>query len=441
MRGRPNLYVSYEADQALLPTWTQRVAVILVLVAVVLIPLGGGFEAGETSFHPLGFLADSDWLKILTRVGIFAVAALGLNILTGLAGQVSLGHAFFMGLGAYTAAVLGGEVGSEGFFGPRWGMGLPIWIWLPAAGIVAALIGMLVAPTAVRVRGLYLAFVTLGLVFIGEWAFRTFASVTGGSQSGREFPGLEIRVWKEETPLLDLTRDGPAWFFVNWIDWLMGPWINFPDEMSEEAKTFFFVLVLTVVFVFLAKNLQRTRIGRSFMAVRDRDIAAEVMGVGDAKAKLQAFAISSFYAGVAGALLAAFVGRLIPEGFNLFLSVQVLAMILIGGAGTVAGTLLGASFVIVLPRLVRDFSSWLTTTVESGTGIVSSAADAIVSTGPDNAGLVSVASGVTPGLNVAQLNLLIYGLLIIVFLIFEPLGLYGIWIRIRNYWKGWPFTY
>ncbi len=441
MRGRPNLYVSYEAEQSLLPTWTQRIAATLVVLVLVLIPLGGGLEVGESSFRPLGFLADADWLKILTQVGIFAVAALGLNILTGVAGQVSLGHAFFMAIGAYTAAVLGGEVGAEGFFGPRWGMGLPIWIWLPAAGIIAALIGMLVAPTAVRVRGLYLAFVTLGLVFIGEWAYRTFVSITGGSQSGREFPGFEIRLWKEETPLLDLTRDGPSWLVVNWVDWLLGPWINFPDEMSEEAKTFLFVLILAVVFVVLAKNLQRTRIGRSFMAIRDRDIAAEIMGVGDAKAKLQAFAISSFYAGVAGALFAAFVGRLIPESFNLFLSVQVLAMILIGGAGTVAGTLLGSSFVILLPRLVRDFSSWLTETVEEGSGVLAWVGDFFVSTGQDDWGLVSTASGLTPGLSVAQLNAVLYGALIIVFLIFEPLGLYGIWIRIRNYWKGWPFTY
>ena len=441
MRGRPHLFVSYESEQSLLPTWTQRLALVVFLALALLIPLGGAIEIGESAYRPLGFLADNDWLKLLSQVSIFAVAALGLNILSGLAGQVSLGHAFFMGIGAYTAAILGSEPGAEGIFGPRWGAGLPIWIWLPAAGIVAALVGALVAPTAVRVRGLYLAIVTLGLVFIGEWAFRNFVSITGGSQSGREFPELNLRLWQEEEPLLSLTSDGPAWAPINWLDWALGPWINFPNEMSEEVKVYLFLGLIATVFVLLAKNLQRTRIGRSFTALRDRDIAAEVMGVPDARTKFLAFAISSFYAGIAGALLSSFIGRDIPESFDLALSVQVLAIILIGGAGTVAGTLMGTGFVVLLPRVVRDFSSWLADVTESGDGVVAAISDVLVSTGPTDGGLVSVSSGLSPGLNIAQLNLVLYGLLIIAFLIFEPLGLYGIWIRIRNYWKGWPFTY
>jgi branched-chain amino acid transport system permease protein len=321
-------------------------------------------------------------------------------------------------------------------------------VWLPAAGLVAALIGAAIAPTAVRVRGLYLAFVTLGLVFIGEWMFRNFVSITGGSQSGRTFPPLVFRLWGIEREgadppggfQIDFTSDGPSWFWVNWVDWLLGPWINFPDVMSGGAKTYLLLGLIAAVFVLLAKNLQRTRVGRSFMAIRDRDIAAEVMGVPDAAAKLRAFAISSFYAGVSGALLGSFVGRLIPESFNLDLSVQFVAIILIGGAGTVVGTLLGAAFVVVLPRLVQDFSGWLTDTVTSG-GLLAPVADIIVSTGAGDWGLVSTSAGVTPGLNVSQLNLVLYGARIILFLIFEPLGLYGIWIRIRNYWKSWPFTY
>ncbi|MBA2337760.1 MAG: branched-chain amino acid ABC transporter permease, partial [Acidimicrobiia bacterium] len=216
--------------------------------------------------------------------------------------------------------------------------------------------------------------------------------------------------------------------------------INLPDEMSGEAKLYVALTVIAVIFVLLAKNLHRTRIGRSFMAVRDRDIAAEVMGVADAAAKTKAFAISSFYAGVSGALLGSFVGRLIPESFGLDLSVQFVAIILIGGAGTVVGTLLGTVFVVVLPRLVQDFSLWLTDAVSEG-GILAGIADAVVSTGSGDFGIVATSQGVTPGLNVAQLNFVLYGVLIIIFLIFEPLGLYGIWIRIRNYWKAWPFTY
>ena len=435
MRGRPNLYVSYESEQSLLPTWTQRVVVVVLLFLLVLIPLQGGIEIGERVYQPLGFLGDSDWLKILSQVAIFGIGALGLNILTGLAGQVSLGHAFFMGIGAYTAAILGGEVGQT-----HVGMGLPIWIWLPAAGAVAALVGMLVAPTAVRVRGLYLAIVTLGLVFVGEHLFRNATSITGGSQGIRKFPRLDVRVWKEEEPLIAFTSDGPTWAPLNWLDWLLGPWVNFPAEISEEAKTFIVLLVLLILFVILAKNLQRTRIGRAFMALRDRDVAAEVMGVPDAKTKFEAFAISSFYAGIAGALLVAFVGLTTPEQFNLLLSVQFVAIVLIGGAGTVSGTLMGSVFVFVFPRLVSDFSEWLTRVVESGGGLAS-VFDVVVSTSVDDPGLVSTLDGISPGLNVSQLNLVIYGVLIIGFLIFEPLGLYGIWLRFRNYWKGWPFSY
>jgi branched-chain amino acid transport system permease protein len=138
--------------------------------------------------------------------------------------------------------------------------------------------------------------------------------------------------------------------------------------------------------------------------------------------------------------LVAFIGRAIPEQFNLLLAVQFVVIVLIGGAGTVSGTLMGSTFVFVFPRLVQDFSSWLTQTVESG-GALASAADVVVSTGLDDSGLVSTLAGVSPGLNVSQLNQVIYGLLIIGFLIFEPLGLYGVWLRIRNYWKGWPFSY
>lgn len=435
MRGRPHLYASYESEQSLLPTWTQRVVLTVFLLLMLLIPLQGGIEIGGHVFRPFGFLGDNSWLKILSVVAIYGIGALGLNILTGLAGQVSLGHAFFMGIGAYTAAVLGGTEGES-----LWGLGLPIWIWLPAAGIVAALVGMLVAPTAVRVRGLYLAIVTLGLVFIGEYIFRNAVSITGGSQAGRKFPSFQLRLWKEEQPLIDFTSDGPLWPPLNWLDWILGPWINFPAEMSEEAKTYLLMFGLLLVVVVLAKNLQRTRIGRAFMALRDRDIAAEVMGVPDAKTKFEAFAISSFYAGIAGALLVAFVGRAIPEQFNLLLSVQFVVIVLIGGAGTVSGTLMGSAFVFIFPQLVKDFSIWLTTAAESGSALAP-VADLVVSTGPDDPGLVSTLDGVSPGLNVSQLNQVIYGLLIVGFLLFEPLGLYGIWLRVRNYWKGWPFSY
>lgn len=412
MRGRPHLFVSYSSEEALLPTWTQRIAMLVFLGVIALVPFG--------VVPGLGFLADDDWMKILSRIAILGIGALGLHLLTGLAGQVSLGHAFFVAVGAYTAALLGGEVGEA-----HWGLGLPMWIWLPAAGFVAALVGALIAPTAVRVRGIYLAIVTLGLVFVGEWLFRNLVSITGGSQSGRKFPSIELRLWNEAEPLLDFGSDG-SWFGVH---------------LTGDAKTYLFLAAVLFIFVVIAKNMQRTRVGRAFMSIRDRDIAAEVMGVPEARYKAIAFASSSFFAGVAGALFAAFIGRLVPEGFGLFLSIQFVAMLLIGGVGTVTGTLLGTAFVVTLPRLVQDFTGLLSRTAEAGSGVFAGAANFVMSTNPDDFGLVSTSPGASPGLNLSQLNLVLYGLLLIAFLIFEPLGLYGIWIRIRNYWKAWPFTY
>ena len=187
MRGRPLLYTSYEADSALLPSTTKRVAMAVLLVVAFTLPL--------QLIPGLKWLGSNPWLVVLGTALIYVIGALGLNILTGLAGQVSLGHAFFMGMGAYVAAYLGGET-DRGVLG----LGLPMWIWLPAAGVAAALVGILVAPTAVRVRGLYLAFVTIALVFIGDHIFRNVRSISGGPGVGRRWPTLELRLWKEETP-------------------------------------------------------------------------------------------------------------------------------------------------------------------------------------------------------------------------------------------------
>jgi branched-chain amino acid transport system permease protein len=421
MRGRPLLYTSYEADQSILNTMTKKVMMGLLLLFAVAIPFFAiGSIGAEGSLPGPDFLASNDWLRLLSTVCIYAIGALGLNILTGLAGQVSLGHAFFMGLGAYVAAILGAAPGV------LWGLGLPMWIWLPGAGIAAALVGILVAPTAMRVRGLYLAIVTLGLVFIGEYMWRNLDFITGGAQSGRNHPDFTFRLWKEEPPLVNFSEDG------TWFGFL---------HLSSEAKTYLFLLVLTIGAVLLAKNIQRTRVGRAFMSIRDRDIAAEVMGVNEFKYKTTAFAISSFFAGISGALLASLVGRTIPETWNLFLSVEFIAIILIGGVGTITGTMLGTLFVILLPRIVQDFTGWMEGVVKSGDGFLAGFFDLFVSTGNGDFGLVNTSAGVAPGLGIDQLNLVIYGLLIIGFLIFEPLGLYGIWLRIRNYWKGWPFTY
>jgi branched-chain amino acid transport system permease protein len=410
MRGRPLLYTSYPQEMHLFPTTSKRVAVVLFLVVLVLLPL---------KVLPLvGFFSDSDWMILIDRALIFAVAALGLNLLTGVAGQVSLGHAFFMAVGAYTAVVIGGEPG-----GTVWGLELPIWVWLPAAGLMAALVGILVAPTAVRVRGLYLAFVTLGLVFIGQYLWRNLGKIVGGVSTGREWPPLELALWKGHAPIVSFSEDGS--------------WFGF--DLVRQGKAYYLLLLFVVVFALLAKNMMRTRVGRSWASIRDRDIAAEIMGVAEARGKTQAFAISSFYAGIAGALMASVYGRLIPETWNLLLSVEFIAIILIGGAGTVTGTLMGTVFVVLLPKFVEEFTLWLAE-LAAGDSAGSFVANLFVATNPDDFGIVST-SAAGPGLSIFQLNIVLFGVLIIVFLIFEPLGLYGIWLRIRNYWKAWPFSY
>lgn len=435
--GRPLLRTSYEEDAAIFPTTLQKGLVAATLVALVLMALGAPVLEALPKF-----LLGNTWLSPVTITVIFAIAALGLNILVGVTGQVSLGHAFFMGTGAYTAVMLGGNVGEEeswktcipfhdnlGLLDEQGecGLGLPIWIWLPAAGVVAALIGIIVSPAAVKVRGLYLAIVTVGLVFIGLHLGRMLPEWAGDFESGRRWPKLDIRLWKEETPLVEITEDG-KWFGL--------------IHLSEEQKEFFFLLGILLVFIWLAKNLVRTRTGRALQAIRDRDVAAEVMGVPEFQYKRLGFAISSFYAGVAGALFASYNGRVSPIDFSLLLSVDFIAILLIGGAGTIAGTLMGTLFVELLPDMVEKFTAWLAEQLDAG-GLVGAIANFLLTEGGEgDFGPISI-STVSPGwpMSVFFWNLVIYGVLIVVFLIYEPLGLYGVWLRIRNYWKGWPFSY
>jgi len=417
MWGRPNLHTSYRSEASIFPTWTQKNLAFIGIVILVLLP----FHLPIIDQLPfVRFLGDSDWIRLTTQALIFAIAALGLNILTGVAGQVSLGHAFFMGAGAYASAYLGGDPGNQ-----TWGHGLPIWLWLPGAGVTAALIGLIVAPAAVRVRGLYLAIITVGLVFIGIHLSRLFPEIAGPAEVGRDFPELEFRFWKEDAALVSFSDAG------NWL------WF----DIGGSAKTYLFCLALLGLFVLVAKNLHRTRTGRALQAIRDRDVAAEIMGVPEVKYKLIAFALSSFFAGVSGALFATFVGRLPPESWDLILSVEFIAILLVGGAGTIAGTLLGTFFVVTLPRFMESFAGWMTEQA-NGNGIWAGFWDIFVATGSGDFGFISTGQ-VAPGfpVPVAALDTILYGALVIIFLLFEPLGLYGIWIKIRNYWKGWPFTY
>jgi branched-chain amino acid transport system permease protein len=248
----------------------------------------------------------------------------------------------------------------------------------------------------------------------------------GDFESGRTWPSLDITVWKDQPPLVSMTTDG-EWFGFVWL--------------TEEQKQFFFLLAILVVAAFISKNIIRSRTGRALQAIRDRDIAAEVMGVPEFKYKMMGFAISSFYAGIGGALFASYNGRVSPIQFNLFLSVDFVAILLIGGAGTIIGTMLGSVFVELTPEAVKTFTEWLGDQTSTA-GPIGWFANFLVTEGPDDFGFISLAAS-SPGwpMSVFFWNFVIFGVLIIVFMIFEPLGLYGIWAKVRNYWKRWPFSY
>ena len=400
MRRRPGLVAEYRHDTAIFRTNTQRLWVGVLFVVVVLLGLGATIPI-IPGIARLGLQSD---LLLLAATALFAaIGAIGLNIVTGFAGQVSLGHAFFLGVGAFTAAVLGGtEVTRQvvdlhtGEFVQKTlviGHGLDMIIWLPAAGLAAAFVGLLVAPVAFRLRGLYLAFVTLGLVFLGNHIFQAADVVTGGVGIGRE---------TAIPTLLGFRFDEPGA--------VLGIFL------SKTQKLFFLGLALLTVLALAAKNFARSRVGRALAAVRDRDIAAEMMGINLARYKMIAFVVSAFYAGVAGGLLYSVIGRLEPGAFNLLLSIQYIAMVLIGGIATISGSIMGAVFIIFLPKMVK----WLATLWIFG----------FISDSPTG-GFITAAA----------MEQLMFGVLIIGFLILEPLGLYGIWIRVRNYWKAWPFSY
>ena len=362
MRGRPALFTRYEADSAIFPNNTQR----------------GWFVVGVLAVAVLPIWLPRDWMILIATAFIASIGVIGLNLITGYAGQISLGHAFFLGIGTYAGAAFGGLATEKVV-----GLGLDILIWLPAAGLVAGLVGAAIAPVAVRLKGLYLAFLTLGLVFLGEHLFREWETITGGPGIGREPARLSLFGWRFDV-------DGNIGGF----------------DVTREQQIYWVGLVVLIIMAFMAKNLVRSRIGRAFAAIRDRDIAAEVMGIDLTRYKVLAFAVSSFYAGVAGALLFTVTGFVNSASFNLLLSINYVAMVVIGGAASIAGSIMGAAFLTLLPRMI-DAAGDIIPFLEVGS------------------------SGI---LSTSQLERVIFGVLIVAFLIFEPMGLYGIWIRVRNYW-------
>ena len=336
---------SYEHDEAIWQTPVSRLWLAALIAALALFP---GFANGYI-------------VGLACILGIHVIASAGLNVMTGYTGLISLGHAAFMGVGCYTAA----------FFAQQ---GVPFWLTIPLGGLVAALLGLVVGIPSLRIKGLYLAVATLAMQFILVFIFREWEPVTGGVR-GVNVPNASL----------------------------------FGFELNNDTRMYYVIAVCAIVLLIAARNLFRTRVGRAFIAIRDKDISAEVLGINLFRYKLLAFAIGSFYAGVAGALLGFFYRAMTPEYFTLTLSIFYLAAIIVGGLGTMLGTILGAFFMTLVPELLRALIALIAQWAPRATEILSPVQEVV------------------------------FGLLIIGFLVFEPHGLVEIWRRVRRYFHLWPF--
>ncbi len=347
---------TYAADQQIFPILQDRIVVVAILaVAFFIVPV----------------IANQYWLSaILVPFLIFSLAAIGLNLLTGYAGQLSLGTAAFMAVGAFAAYNFMLRV-----------PGIPVLLAFVLAGLCAALVGILFGLPSLRIKGFYLAVATLAAQFFIVWALTKFGWFSNYSSSGV--------INAQKVTILGYAFESPV------------------------AK-YLLTLAIVALMALAAKNMVRSGIGRAWMAVRDMDVAAEVIGFPILRTKLKAFAVSSFYCGVAGALYAfCYLGTVEPEGFNLDLSFRILFMIILGGVGSILGSFLGAAFIVLFPIFLNTV-----------------------------AGPVERALGVTlPSGLMSNLELMIFGALIIFFLIIEPHGLARLWQIAKEKLRLWPFPH
>jgi len=342
-----NFKVSYSEDMALLQNGWQKTWLAILVLGLVFAPL---------------FLSRYQ-LSILNEISIALIGALGLNLLIGYTGQLSLAHAAFVAIGAYSSALITGN------------LGLPFLVSLPISGLIATALGLIIGIPSLRLKGLYLALGTLAFAFVIEYI---------------------LQHW-------DLTQ-GDMGMGVKKIS--IGSW-----TIKSQLQYFYFFTGIAFVAVLFTNNLVRSKIGRSFIAIRDRDTAAEAMGIPIVKYKITAFALSAFYAGIAGCLYAHLNRWIVPASFGISLTISAIAIIIVGGLGTVLGTVLGAILITSIPHIIVN--------------------------------VVDIFKDSYPALGrfAVEFKLGIFGLVIIGTLLFEPRGLYGIYQRIKVYWKTWPFKY
>jgi branched-chain amino acid transport system permease protein len=324
-------------------------------------------------------VVDEYLLSQLSFVCIYAIAGTGLMLLSGFTGQISLGHAAFLATGAYTEAVLLQH-------------GVPFYLSLPAAALTAGALGVVVGLPALRLAGIYLAIATLAFAFIVEEIVARWDTVTGGN-NGLPVEALEIAG------------------------------LEFDPSGTEPWRYYYLVLATLVVLMLAAVNLMRSPTGRAFIAIRDSEIAAQSMGVHLAPYKTLAFAISAAYTGVAGAFLAHQLVYLYPESFTILVSIELLLLVVVGGLGSLHGAVFGAFFIIVLPQAIVITKEFFRDDLAGGLDLIG--------LGPA-AGAVRYVAG-QPGLDT-----FIFGLILIGFMLFEPLGLYGRWVKIKLYFGLFP---
>ena len=287
---------------------------------------------------------------------IYSIVGFGLMMLTGFTGQISLGHAAFLAVGAYTEALMQAA-------------GVPFFVSITCAALFAAAAGVIIGLPALRLKGIYLAIATIAFNVIVEEIIARWHGLTGGNE-GKHLKPVEILGWK----------------------------------LESDAEFYFLCLALTVLCCLACVNLLRSPTGRAFVAIRDSEISASCMGVNLAKYKTMSFAISAALTGVGGALYAHKIAFISPEQFTLFASIELITIVILGGIGFLHGAVLGSIFIIVLPQLISIAKDWL----------------------PE---------GAAP----TGLQAVVFGLVLILFIIFEPLGLYGRWLKIRTYFELFPF--
>jgi branched-chain amino acid transport system permease protein len=315
---------------------------------------------------PLPFISSNYVLYVINHIGIAAIAAVGLNILIGFTGQISLGHGAFFGVGAYSAAILATA------------LGFPFWLSVPGAGVITALAGTVFGIPSIRLKHLYLTIATLAGQFIIQYLLVNWTSLTKGAEG----------IFLPKATLLGLS-------------------------LKTDRAFFYVIFISFVVLTWMAVNLIRSRYGRAFIAIRDNDRAAEGMGIPIFKYKLLSFAISSFYAGFAGGLAAFYIGSITPEPYTLSLSVEYIAMIIIGGLGSIPGAVFGAIFITGLNEILSGATEFF----------------------------MNVGSLSKIALQIAPLREFIFGLAIVLFIIFEPKGLAEVWRILRSGFRLWPFSY